>query len=476
MLRHLPLKPFLLAALAISAPLAAGPAQASPESERGRALIELAVLGDAPTADGFVRAVASRHRPLAEFFLGANVDVNAATEHGRTPLLIAAMHGDAELVGQLLARGADPRRADSQGITPLMLAAASGDLPTISALRARGASLDDTDSAGRSPLHYAVAARRMPVLAEFFKNPAQIETALRDSTGLAHLATATDDRAIIEFVLSRLPEKAEWSAPARAWCNHALQNRDADFLRLFLAKYSGPPAPDMGMQPWLAYTVATNDLALLKFMLDCGSDPNAVLNAPRDQKLLENIRANFMRHYVETEPGMTPLMLAAGLGNADAIRLLLAAGAKRGTGTTGKSRLVAIYFACWANQPVATQALIEDAPSRDRLRIEISLHQQQATFYKNGEAALATTISTGRAGFATKPGEYVVTDKRRDHVSSIYEDAKMPFFMRLSCKDFGLHEGHVTGRPASHGCVRLPGKVAQRLFSEVPIGTWVTIK
>ena len=52
----------------------------------------------------------------------------------------------------------------------------------------------------------------------------------------------------------------------------------------------------------------------------------------------------------------------------------------------------------------------------------------------------------------------------------------MPYFMRLSCQDFGLHKGRDTGRPASLGCVRLPGKVARRLFSEVPIGTWVSIK
>ena len=82
----------------------------------------------------------------------------------------------------------------------------------------------------------------------------------------------------------------------------------------------------------------------------------------------------------------------------------------------------------------------------------------------------------GRAGFASKPGEYVVTDQRRDHISSIYEDAQMPYFMRLSCQDFGLHEDRVTGRPASHGCVRLPEKVARRLFFEVPIGTWASIK
>lgn len=52
----------------------------------------------------------------------------------------------------------------------------------------------------------------------------------------------------------------------------------------------------------------------------------------------------------------------------------------------------------------------------------------------------------------------------------------MPYFMRLSCQDFGLHKSRDTGRPAALGCVRLPEKVARRLFSEVPIGTWVSIK
>ena len=52
----------------------------------------------------------------------------------------------------------------------------------------------------------------------------------------------------------------------------------------------------------------------------------------------------------------------------------------------------------------------------------------------------------------------------------------MPYFMRLSCAAFGLHEGYVTGRPASHGCVRLPGEAARRLYTEAPIGTWVSIK
>jgi hypothetical protein len=228
------------------------------------------------------------------------------------------------------------------------------------------------------------------------------------------------------------------------------------------------------MQSWVAQAVAADDLSLLQFLLTCGADPNADLEEINDPALRQRLTNSFMRNYVGREPGVTPLMLAAGLGNAPALRQLLAAGANRNAGTTGKSRLLAIYFAGWAESAECVQALISGAPPRDQMRIEISLQDQQAIFYKDGAVALETKISTGRAGFDTKTGEFIVTDKHRDHKSTLYP-AKMPYFMRLSGKDFGLHEGYVTGRPASHGCIRLPKAAAQKLFAEVPVGTWVSI-
>jgi len=52
----------------------------------------------------------------------------------------------------------------------------------------------------------------------------------------------------------------------------------------------------------------------------------------------------------------------------------------------------------------------------------------------------------------------------------------MPYFMRLSCLDFGMHEGVVPNYLASHGCIRLPGETARKLFAEIPIGTLVTVQ
>ena len=53
-----------------------------------------------------------------------------------------------------------------------------------------------------------------------------------------------------------------------------------------------------------------------------------------------------------------------------------------------------------------------------------------------GNEIFATRISTGRKGFATPTGEFVITDKYRDWTSTLYH-ASMPYFQRLSCSDFG---------------------------------------
>ncbi len=52
--------------------------------------------------------------------------------------------------------------------------------------------------------------------------------------------------------------------------------------------------------------------------------------------------------------------------------------------------------------------------------------------------------------------------------------APMPFFMRIT-GGVGMHQGYLPGYPASHGCIRMPGKMAQIFYSNVDIGTPVTV-
>ena len=52
----------------------------------------------------------------------------------------------------------------------------------------------------------------------------------------------------------------------------------------------------------------------------------------------------------------------------------------------------------------------------------------------------------------------------------------MPFMQMYDEKGIAFHGGKLPGYPASHGCVRLPLKFAERLYGLTKIGTKVTIR
>ena len=134
--------------------------------------------------------------------------------------------------------------------------------------------------------------------------------------------------------------------------------------------------------------------------------------------------------------------------------------------------------------------------------ISISLGEQRAYFYKGQELVGISVISTGREGFDTPRGQYKILQKDRDHKSSLYGDyvdrtgyvlvkdidvtkdrkppgaifdgARMPHFMRIT-GGVGMHEGFLPGYAASHGCIRMPGFMAESFFNNVALGTPVTI-
>jgi len=52
----------------------------------------------------------------------------------------------------------------------------------------------------------------------------------------------------------------------------------------------------------------------------------------------------------------------------------------------------------------------------------------------------------------------------------------MPFMQMYDPKGIAFHAGANPGFPASHGCVRLPLKFAEKLFSVTQVGTKVVIE
>jgi ankyrin repeat protein len=383
-------------------------------------------------------------------------------------LLTAVQQQDHALVARLLQLGADVDVPDQTGMTPVMLAAASGQIELLRTFLERSQQPGAVDHDQRSAAHHAVLAQQ----------PIALELALTrtDEAAAAALIPAvceTGSVRMIRMVLERAPGGLEWSPGTRRALSIALAEHDAGFLRLLLQKHSAPPTVDGGTTPLLAHAVALDNTELFNALLAAGADPNTVVPTPTDKSFISLVKSENLRSYLKGDDGVTVLMIAAASGESEYVRALLDAGADRNR-QTSRFKMLALYFAARTEKAKVVQMLLGRGPTPDELRVEISLAMQKASVLKNGVPILQTSISSGRKGFDTPPGEYVVTDKRRDHVSSIYK-VPMPFFMRLNCRDFGLHAGAVPRYPASHGCIRLPADVAQKLFSEIPVGTFVTI-
>jgi lipoprotein-anchoring transpeptidase ErfK/SrfK len=144
----------------------------------------------------------------------------------------------------------------------------------------------------------------------------------------------------------------------------------------------------------------------------------------------------------------------------------------------------------------------------ENISVVITISSQRAQLKVGEETAIDAPVSTGRRAGWTPKGSFVIVQKDLNHRSTVYGNfvsaeghtvrsgvnsrkdvapsgasfvgAPMKWFMRLGshAQDYttvGMHAGILPGYPASHGCIRLPEKVARLIFEKAKIGTPVMI-
>lgn len=135
-------------------------------------------------------------------------------------------------------------------------------------------------------------------------------------------------------------------------------------------------------------------------------------------------------------------------------------------------------------------------------RIHIKISEQRAYYYKGDQLVGESPVCTGSPDFPTPRGNFSVIEKDEDHLSSAYgnyvdsqgnvvksqvdsrkdrrppgtrfDGARMNYFMRVTGA-VGMHEGYLPGYADSHGCIRLPGRMAKVFYENTPLGTPVKI-
>jgi ankyrin repeat protein/mono/diheme cytochrome c family protein len=301
------------------------------------------VSGEAPRAPADRNAArmteALRHgdrRLFAKILRDDPGAVNRGGPGGSTPLMFAALYGDAAQVRELLERGADPNAANDAGATALMWAA--DDLERVRLLVERGADVNARSGDNRTPLLIAAGWRGSSAVVKLLldrgANPSV--WGARGFTPLAEAAWAGDE-AVFEMLVRR---GADLTGAGRQVLGLALLMNCARCAELLFERAG---KPDLERAWFDLVPPRGGDAGALHTLLARGADPNArgpagntvlALAASSDSLPASTIQALIERGadvHARTASGASVLGLAR-LHQTAVVDVLLKAGARDAPG------------------------------------------------------------------------------------------------------------------------------------------------
>ncbi len=255
---------------------------------------------------------------MTEALLTAGADARSALPSGETVLMTATRGGNAAVVIRLLKAGADPNVAQlSKGQTALMWAATAQNVEVAKALLAGGASVKVASKAGFTPLLFAAREGGVDMVKVLLGAGAQLEEKAKDGS-TAILAATVQGHAPLAMFLLEQGARADGAPEAGYTPLHWASARFDDMLAPVEPVTTGEWRSLLGMPD------RKEKLALIGALLAKGADVNA--KATRGMP-----RVGFGASF----SGATPFIVAAGSGDAEVMKMLLAKGADaklRGSG------------------------------------------------------------------------------------------------------------------------------------------------
>lgn len=116
------------------------------------------------------------------------------------------------------------------------------------------------------------------------------------------------------------------------------------------------------------------------------------------------------------------------------------------------------------------EAGVPDGP----IVITVDLEARVISVFRGGYEIGAAAVLLGSQEKPTPTGIFPITEKKRDHVSNLY-DAPMPWMQRLTNDGITLHATKVEWGYASHGCIGMPEAFARKTFETTKLGDRVFI-
>ena len=380
---------FMALALLIPGAVAAVKSDVADAAQRGdkaavRALILKKADVNAPQIDGTAAlhwAVQANDAELTDLLLRSGANVSAATVAGATPLQLAAINGNAAILGRLITAGADPNASLTRsGDTALMMAARTGKADAVRVLLDRGAKVNTQETwGGTTALMWAVSEKHPEITKLLIEHGADVNARSyyvpsasgRGFEGTTPVAQKPDGN-FEEFASGWLTplmfaarendlESARLLVKAGAGVNaQSGDGKDAISLAFFDGSYDvaeflidshanvnqadaqrftplfwAVDRRNMETAPNFPWTETRDPLPLIKKLLDAGADPNALINStPRAR----------MREGSPRLVYATTLMRAALAGDVELAKLLMSHGAD--PNILSKDRETTLMAAC----------------------------------------------------------------------------------------------------------------------------------
>jgi hypothetical protein len=107
--------------------------------------------------------------------------------------------------------------------------------------------------------------------------------------------------------------------------------------------------------------------------------------------------------------------------------------------------------------------------------VTVDLKAQTMSVFRDGYEIGVAVILYGAGDKESPLGVFPILEKDANHFSNLYDNAPMPFAMRLTRDGVFVHGSDVIYGNATHGCIGIPTAFAKKLFAQAKIGDIVII-
>lgn len=242
--------------------------------------------------------------------LAAGADVKATRPEGVTVLALCAGSSSPDVLEKLIAKGANVNQADPQGQTPLMWAAMYGKPDNIVLLAKKGADVNAVEKNGFTPLFFALRGKNPDAPMRLLEAGANVKAVLPGGASVLEAAVTVEN---VPFAMQTVRGGADIrhrDNQGRTAIHIAAATGNAEFVKLVLSKGGDPNALTVVAPP-------------APVMVATAASTTAKPAAAGAKPVVRPLRQPY-------PVPATPLQFAAQAGSVEAMKALVAAGAKPG--------------------------------------------------------------------------------------------------------------------------------------------------